>query len=154
MQKLINSGIYVLELKLNSRIRISHKKFTHFIFSPGYYYYVGSAQSNLQKRIQRHLRGEKKLHWHIDYLTSIPEITCEKIYILENEEKKLECELAKSISNKFSTSFPAIGFGNSDCSNCKSHLLYIETKIDQSQLLSLYHFTVLSIPSSREICWE
>jgi len=34
----------------------------------GYYVYVGSALGGLASRLRRHLRSEKRLHWHIDYL--------------------------------------------------------------------------------------
>ena len=29
--------------------------------------YVGSAKANLAKRIERHKRKRKKMHWHLDY---------------------------------------------------------------------------------------
>lgn len=29
--------------------------------------YVGSAKANLTKRIERHKRKRKKMHWHLDY---------------------------------------------------------------------------------------
>lgn len=154
MQKQISSGIYLLELYLDSEIRIPHRKFSHLPYKSGFYYYIGSAQTNLNKRIQRHIRKNKKMHWHIDYLTSRTELNCNKIYILEKQSKQIECKLIKTLSESFEISFPAIGFGSSDCSRCVSHLLYSKLKIDQSQLLSLYQFTVLSIPSLREICWE
>ena len=39
-------------------------------FKKGYYIYVGSGQTNLEKRIQRHKKKIKKVKWHIDYLTT------------------------------------------------------------------------------------
>jgi len=36
-------------------------------FREGYYVYIGSAQKNLRKRMERHLKKKKKMRWHIDY---------------------------------------------------------------------------------------
>jgi len=69
----------------------------------------------MKKRLERHLRKEKKLHWHIDYLLRESEI--EEIFLSEREE----CEVAKAFL--LFDSIP--GFGCSDCS-CRSHLFYSE----------------------------
>jgi Uri superfamily endonuclease len=151
VQNLTNSGIYLLELYSNKKIYLTHKKFTNVIFLPGFYYYIGSAQNNLNHRISRHLKPTKKLHWHIDYLTSLKNIKWVNIFILQNHSKKYECMLANNLAIQQNISNHIKGFGNSDCSNCNSHLLYSKQKIDYSQLFSLYQFTVLTIPSSKEI---
>ncbi|MEM4407243.1 MAG: DUF123 domain-containing protein [Candidatus Caldarchaeum sp.] len=39
----------------------------------GYYVYVGSGRRNLIRRVERHIRKNKRVRWHIDYITSLPE---------------------------------------------------------------------------------
>ena len=61
-------GIYCLIIKLDKDKSIKIGKLNYINFKKGYYCYVGSALNNLKKRIERHKRKNKKLHWHIDYL--------------------------------------------------------------------------------------
>lgn len=62
-----DSGVYVMIMHLNSdlELEIGSKGMMHF--KAGYYMYVGSAKANLTKRIERHKRKRKKMHWHLDY---------------------------------------------------------------------------------------
>ncbi len=154
VQKLTNSGIYLLEFYFEKEIVLDLKISSNCKILPGYYFYVGSAQTNLKSRLNRHLRTNKKKHWHIDYLTTHQKIVWKNIYILNNKRKEMECKLVSEISKNLNLELPIKGFGNSDCNKCTSHLLYSNKRNNYNQLLSLYHFTVLSIPSSREICWE
>ena len=65
---------------------------------------------------------EKKLHWHIDYLTSSKAFKKIGVKIFESAGKEKECELASELMKKYS---PVKGFGCSDC-KCASHLFYDE----------------------------
>jgi len=143
----IEKGIYILEIYLKFPVKIDHEKFSKFKLKKGYYYYVGSAQKKLSSRLFRHLKKEKKIYWHIDYLTVNIAASIKKIYILPEANKNNECNMvALIIANKLGVnSLP--GFGNSDCNKCKTHLIYSPVKISQSQLFSLYHSMVLWIPS-------
>ncbi len=152
MPKLIDSGIYIIELVLKSNVTITHPKFTDFIFPPSYYYYVGSAQKNLSARILRHLKKDKKLHWHIDYLTSNKNVMLSRAFIIEGNSKNEECILVSKLLKTTKMIIAAENFGNSDCRNCKSHLLKSSIALDYNHLLSLYQATVLFIPSSKLIC--
>jgi Uri superfamily endonuclease len=111
-------GSYILIIKLDKDKTIQiGKKQQKIFFKKGYYAYIGSAMNGLEQRINRHLRKNKKFHWHIDYLLEHSKI--EKIYYLESTKRK-ECEIAK----KFNQEFENISdFGCSDC-KCKSHLFY------------------------------
>ena len=62
-----DSGVYVMVMHLDHDLdlEIGSKGIMHF--KPGYYMYVGSAKANLTKRIERHKRKRKKMHWHLDY---------------------------------------------------------------------------------------
>jgi sugar fermentation stimulation protein A len=85
-------------------------------FKQGYYVYVGSAMKSLSKRVERHRRIRKKLHWHIDSFSAAADF---RASLPVRSEDDLECELASAMSNISDWSVP--GFGCSDCS-CPSHL--------------------------------
>ena len=86
-----------------------------FEFIPGNYIYSGSARRNLLARINRHLKKEKKLRWHIDYLLSVPTVDIVKIVISTISE----CDLVAAGGG----SIIVPRFGASDCrSGCGSHL--------------------------------
>ncbi len=90
-------------------------------FKKGAYAYVGSAQNNLEKRVSRHLRREKRKFWHIDYL--LGSNTVKVIAVFHKQADKTgECAVAKAIGEKNEA---VTGFGCSDC-GCKSHLFRIE----------------------------
>jgi len=146
-----NSGIYILELFAKNNLTFNHKKFGHIKLPNGYFYYIGSAQKNLEQRIKRHVKKEKKLHWHIDYLTCKRSTKLKSIFIIKNRKKEYECKLVNEMQKIFYLKSLIKNFGNSDCTNCDSHLLYSRNSIDYNQLCSLYQSTVLFIPSSKEI---
>ncbi len=112
-------GTYILKIKLKEGKKIKFGKKEEF-FKKGIYFYVGSAYGNsinLKNRIERHLKDDKKMHWHIDYLLKYGKV--EEIFITN---KRVECEVA----NEFIKEFDYIErFGCSDC-NCKSHLFYMK----------------------------
>ena len=85
-------------------------------FPAGLYAYVGSALGGWEARVNRHLLGEGKTHWHIDYLRA--EARVEGAIIFESPNR-LECVISKAIAEASLTIAP--GFGSSDC-NCLSHL--------------------------------
>lgn len=112
-------GSYVLIIWLKHDQEIEVGKLGRIFFKKGYYAYIGSALNGIEKRVERHLRKEKKIRWHIDYLLQYGEIV--NVFIKESVKKE-ECEIAK----KFTPYFLCIEkFGCSDC-KCKSHLFYAE----------------------------
>ena len=110
-------GSYVLLIKLpeEQTVTIGSLKVIHL--PGGYYAYVGSAMSGLKSRLSHHLKGNKKPHWHIDYLLQKASISGR---ILCETGDRVECTIAKAISHQFD-SIP--GFGCSDC-RCRSHLFF------------------------------
>ena len=72
---------------------------------------------NVIQRIKRHLRLNKKIHWHIDYLLKKSKII--DVFYKENDTRE-ECLIAKKLDEKL---YSTTGFGCSDC-KCKSHLFY------------------------------
>jgi len=147
----INRGIYILEIHAEYDFTLSTKAFGKVELPKGYYYYVGSAQKNLRNRIQRHLKKEKNIHWHIDFLTSAQETRITKICILPFAPKSEECATVQRLLTFKFAHYIIEGFGSSDCHICKSHLLYSPKKITQSQFTFLYQSIVCLIPSSNDI---
>lgn len=114
-------GIYILIIQLNKNVNITVGKLGKLPFQKGLYAYVGSAQTNLEKRIQRHHRREKRMFWHIDYLLQNPNSKIVKVYY-KTANKTEECSTAHMIAAE--GEFVA-GFGCSDC-HCKSHLFHVK----------------------------
>ncbi len=120
-QKRVLKGIYVLIVSVDEPLNPRVGALGTVFFGKGLYAYVGSAQNNLEKRIERHLRREKKLFWHIDYILEDPRVQVVKVLFLSGG-RKAECQLAKKVD------FYAMameGFGSSDC-NCVSHLFRLD----------------------------
>jgi Uri superfamily endonuclease len=110
-------GCYILIIELKDNITIQIGKIGNLIFKKGFYAYIGSALNGLEQRIDRHLRKEKKIRWHIDYLLQHGRII--KIFYKENNKKE-ECNIAK----KFEEELLSISnFGCGDC-KCNSHLFH------------------------------
>ena len=108
-------GCYILIIELKNDITIQIGKIGNILFQKGFYAYIGSALNGLEQRIYRHLRKEKKIRWHIDYLLQHGRII--KIFYKENNKKE-ECSIAKKLEAEL---FSISNFGCSDC-KCNSHL--------------------------------
>jgi histidyl-tRNA synthetase len=82
----------------------------------GDYLYCGSAKGpgGLRARLARHMRREKRAHWHVDQLTQAGEIL--GAFILEDGD---ECALNAALN---ALPIPLPGFGSSDCRRCAAHL--------------------------------
>ena len=112
------SGVYIAVFYLTRRQRITVGKLGCYDFSVGYYFYVGSAQRNLDSRIERHGRKNKTLRWHIDYLSVKADMLGA---ITVRGKRSRECELAEEFGQAYELAVP--GFGASDC-RCGGHLFY------------------------------
>ncbi|MEM3458252.1 MAG: GIY-YIG nuclease family protein [Candidatus Bathyarchaeia archaeon] len=110
-------GVYLLIVSIAKPIQIRVGALGNVSFEKGVYVYVGSAQNNLEKRVERHLKKVKRKFWHIDYLLENENVKILQVFY-KVTGKSYECKLAKEISRKGTA---IIGFGSSDC-NCKSHL--------------------------------
>ena len=89
----------------------------HGRLEPGGYLYCGSAKGpgGLKARIARHLRTDKKPHWHVDRLTAAALKVTAWAYVGGDE-----CALVRALAP---LPHPIPGFGSSDCPTCPSHLL-------------------------------
>lgn len=88
---------------------------------------MGTAQKNMIQRISRHIKREKKIRWHIDYITSNPDFKIINCYISELS-KEYECKIVRQLETAFKFDAPVKKFGSSDCKTCTSHLLFCSEK--------------------------
>ncbi len=119
------TGTYALILRNYSKATIQIGRWGRICVNPGYYSYIGSAfgPGGVRARVLRHLRKEKRKHWHIDYLREFMEpvgIWC------THDRHRLEHIWARSLSDLGSIT-PIHGFGCSDC-HCDSHLFHAATE--------------------------
>ncbi|MCG3253037.1 MAG: GIY-YIG nuclease family protein [Candidatus Heimdallarchaeota archaeon] len=124
-----NRGTYLLFIFVEQDISLTIGALGSKLFQQGNYIYIGSAlgPGGLKKRIARHIKQEKKIFWHIDYLLKnnfVKIIAYGEIL----SDHKIECGVVNQIIRIFHEKSSIIkNFGSSDC-NCKSHLLYFNKK--------------------------
>jgi len=127
-------GTYILLFYLQKNETVQIGKLGKFIFTSGYYCYVGSAfgPGGLKARVTRHIKLDKLNRWHIDYIRS-------KMVLLEVwytvQPTKLECALSGQLAF-MNCNLPVNGFGASDC-KCKSHLFQFKLKPELCELENL-----------------
>jgi len=121
-------GSYCLIVKVLSDFGVRVGALGKIRFKQGYYAYIGSAMNSLEKRIARHLKKEKKKHWHIDYMLAKKQAKIASVFVKESKAKE-ECNIAKKVAR---IGKAIRGFGCSDCS-CKAHLF----KVDMRELEKL-----------------
>ena len=86
-------------------------------FPAGHYVYTGSAVKNIDQRIGRHLRHEKRPRWHIDYLLMAAGVNVTHV----SKSALPECLLNQQTAGLILIQ----RFGASDCKHaCGSHLKY------------------------------
>jgi Uri superfamily endonuclease len=113
-----DTGAYLLQITLAAPLT-GHFARTPFILAPGTYAYCGSANGpgGIAARVGRHLRKDKKTHWHVDQLTLAAAAISATGF-----PGGSECALVERLVAAGAT-FPLPGFGSSDCRVCRSHLL-------------------------------
>jgi sugar fermentation stimulation protein A len=111
-------GSYLVILKLDYDTKIQIGRLKHQIYKAGYYIYVGSAMANLSKRLERHRRLRKTVHWHLDTFRMYTAFVAD---LPIRSSKRLECELSRAILSIAQSCVRQ--FGSSDC-NCAGHLFW------------------------------
>jgi Uri superfamily endonuclease len=114
-------GIYVLVISIRKNTSVDVGALGTVVFEKGLYAYVGSAQNNVEKRVERHLRRCKPKFWHIDYLLGKDSATVSHVFFKEGSRFE-ECLVSRQIAEK---GLPIRRFGSSDC-RCDGHLFKIE----------------------------
>lgn len=124
----VRKGTYLLFLCFREPHTISVGSLGTLNVGAGEYCYVGSAMNGLESRLERHMRKEKKMHWHIDRLTVQADTT--EAYV--PSEPTGECVLSAAAGD--SGCIPVFeGFGSSDC-RCRTHLFMTDGRSKQKLL--------------------
>lgn len=119
-----NSGCYSLIISLKRQKKIRVGKLGVAQFPAGTYVYTGSAMKGLVARLRRHCRREKKIHWHIDHLLTLPEARVKRIVVYPAAPGQ-ECRQNRRIAARVGATVILRRFGASDCaSRCASHLFF------------------------------
>ena len=112
---MVTPRTYQLHIHLSKAVHLQVGRLGEFAFPAGEYVYTGSAKRAFEARIARHLRREKTLRWHIDYLLAAPGVTVTAVLRSDADE----CALNRATPGDI----PVPGFGASDCrQGCGSHL--------------------------------
>ncbi len=118
-------GTYVLLFACRVTVCRDVGRLGRIALEPGHYLYVGSAfgPGGVRARVARHLRRDKRLHWHLDYLREALE-PLEAWYTLDAVRR--EHEFAAALA-AWRGAEGVRGFGSSDCA-CPSHLFALRRR--------------------------
>ena len=106
---------YQLVIRVDRPLSLAVGRLGTFDFPTGLYCYTGSARRHFEARIARHLRRDKNLRWHIDYLLAATGVSVREV----RRSSEGECALNQATDG----AIVAPGFGASDCRRgCGSHL--------------------------------
>ena len=109
---------YQLFIAVSQLVSCRIGKLGTFPLPAGQYVYTGSARRALEARIARHLRQDKAMRWHIDYLLQAPGVMITEV----SRSPRSECALNRAVAGRI----VAAGFGASDChAGCGAHLKYL-----------------------------
>ena len=118
------AGVYQLWLRVSVEARVTVGRLGRFNFPAGRYIYTGRASGGLRARVERHIHGGRRLHWHIDYLLCRREVRVERVGLV-SENPDDECPVNQTAIRNGSLVIPS--FGASDCRRgCLSHLRFCE----------------------------
>lgn len=112
-----DAGIYLLVLELARAVQLEVGGLGWQHFRRGFYVYVGSARRALSRRLERHLRRRKAMHWHVDHLRA----ASVRASALPIRGASGECELAAEVARIGDRLISR--FGSSDC-GCPGHLVH------------------------------
>ena len=131
-------GVYILLFRITRDFSKRIGSLGKIQFGKGNYAYVGSAQSSLFPRLERHFAKRKKLHWHIDHLTTSKNVNIKRAIYSPVDTKEFECLLVKELAElTFSSAIPS--FGSTDCKHgCGSHLFMLKSNEGQVIRSTMY----------------
>ncbi len=134
-------GTYVVWVRLDQPLTLAVGRLGTITLPGGTYAYVGSAHGpgGLRARLRRHLRAEKPLHWHIDYLTAAAPVVAIGLRV---SPEPLECVWAREIIARGTVLVPR--FGSSDCS-CPAHLVALASEAIPAAWAALMPITMFSL---------
>ncbi len=135
-------GGYLLCLGLSKPEWIQVGRLGSFCLTPGHYIYLGSAYGpgGLRARLGRHLRGNGRMHWHIDALRQVGQVEVigyRTDPIHTRLEAPLECQWSQILTGLPWASVAVAGFGASDCRYaCPAHLVAFPARMSLRTLFN------------------
>ena len=117
------AGAYLLLIVLNRSIALP-PRFDGLCLGRGHYLYAGNAygRGGIRSRCRRHLYPDKARHWHVDWLTGKADEVRAAAFPGGNE-----CTLIRKLSRRPGVQIPVSGFGSTDCKQCPSHLVRVDS---------------------------
>jgi len=115
-----NMAAYALVMLLDAETHIRTGSLGVIRYPRGCYVYVGSAMRGMASWVSRHMRRDKPLLWHVDYLT---QHTQTMAALCDVAVSARECEWAGLLGCVEGAQVFPSGFGSSDC-RCPGHLIY------------------------------
>lgn len=139
-------GTYALILRCPADRCVKVGRLGKLVLRKGYYTYVGSAfgPGGVARRVRRHCRLEKRMHWHIDYVR--PAMTVIEAWYTHDLDPR-EHQWARTLSRSARFGASVNRFGSSDC-DCTSHLFHSPYRPDLS---AFRHELDASLMGSRNI---
>lgn len=118
-------GAYALLIQLSRPLSLPIARLRRPTLAAGHYVYCGSAHGagGMAARVGRHLRRDKIIRWHVDYLTRVGQVL-DVLCVPDGSE----CDLVRRISQVPGMGMPVAGLGSSDCRQCTTHLLSAPTE--------------------------
>ena len=114
-------GTYALFLVIEEAVTEEVGALGRHRFPKGVHIYVGSAVSGLERRLVRHGRPVKKVHWHVDRLTVRPAVQVVGA-VTFGPDGPDECEIVRVLTRLPWTQVTPHRFGSSD-HDCPGHLV-------------------------------
>ncbi len=113
-------GTYALVIHVPSSCRLAVGALGEVPLHRGYHVYVGSAHGpgGLGARINRHLGRDKRIHWHVDRLTTRFDVV--EVWTLA-DARRLEHAWSDAVGAMEGAEVSVPRFGSSDC-GCPTHL--------------------------------
>ncbi len=114
-------GAYALHFELAKPLTLEIARLGRPVLEPGTYVYAGSAYGpgGIAARVGRHLKPDKKPHWHVDRLSAAA--PCTRV---ETFPGGRECDIVSRLLSA-GGSVPVPGFGSTDCRVCAAHLVRV-----------------------------
>lgn len=114
-------GAYLLTVRLDRPLE-GELRGSSYVLPAAWYVYAGNAcgPGGIGARLSRHLRREKKMHWHIDRLT----VAARDMTALAFPGGS-ECVIVERLRESGAADVPVPRFGSSDCRTCPAHLLRV-----------------------------
>jgi len=117
------TGTYALFLDLEEEVHTEVGALGRCRFPGGLHVYAGSAMNGLRARLARHVRREKRVHWHVDRLTTAA--GCRVLGAVVFTSPVLgECEIVGALEGVEDAEVRPPRFGASD-HGCRGHLVWM-----------------------------